>query len=109
MAGPRMHLPQQPGRRRPAIFTRGRNQMEGKVKLTTLWQRRSERTGKTYFSGSLGAARILVLKDERAEVPDGADGIWTVFLDEPPQRQAAAAGPPLTITARANAPTTGTR
>jgi hypothetical protein len=52
-----------------------------KVKLTALWQRRSAK-GKTYFSGFLGAARIIVLKDEQAEVPDGVDGIWTVFVQE---------------------------
>jgi hypothetical protein len=55
---------------------------ENKVKLTTLWQRRSTRTGKTYFSGYLGSARVVVLKDERATVPEGADGIWSVYVEE---------------------------
>src|SRR5687767_11095812 len=81
--------------------------MADKVKLTTLWQRRSSRTGKTYFSGYLGSARVIVLKDERADVPDGADAIWNVFVEEAPPRQSASK-PPRTIEATAAVPPSAT-
>ena len=57
------------------------------IKLTGLWQReRRGNPGNTYLVGRLGAAKILVFKNNRKENPDDPD--FNIFLTEPsPPRQ----------------------
>jgi hypothetical protein len=58
-----------------------------RVKLTELREYRSERTGNTYFSGYLGKARVVMLRDDRAEITGKEVARWSVLLEEPEQRE----------------------
>ena len=58
----------------------------GKIRLTTLYEKTSTR-GNRYFVGRLGAARIMLFRDEYA---DGDDPAWHLCLQEGP---GARAGP----------------
>lgn len=58
-----------------------------RVKLTELREYRSERTGNTYFSGYLGKARVVMLRDERAEITGKEVARWSVLLEEPEPRE----------------------
>lgn len=61
------------------------------MRLMTLIERVSQKTGKTYFTGYLGDAQVVVLKDERCESPRyGGVAEWVVFANEREQRRAAA-------------------
>ena len=52
------------------------------IKLTGLWQReRRGNPGNTYWVGRLGAAKILVFKNNRKEKPEDPD--FNIFLTEP--------------------------
>jgi hypothetical protein len=57
------------------------------IKLTGLWEReRRGNPGNTYWSGRLGAAKILVFKNNRKESDSDPD--YNVFITEPsPPRQ----------------------
>jgi len=59
-------------------------QFDGKVLLGHLYERTSQK-GNRYFSGRLGAARIMLFKDDKADV----DNCWQMFVqdgdDKPPQ------------------------
>jgi hypothetical protein len=55
--------------------------------LTELREYRSERTGNTYFSGYLGKARVVMLRDERAECTGKEVARWNVVLEEPEPRE----------------------
>lgn len=64
-----------------------------KVKLFDLWQRTSAR-GNQYLSGFLGNCGVVAFIDHDAELREGVEAIWNVYLqeiDEQPQRQRAAA------------------
>jgi hypothetical protein len=64
-----------------------------RVKLFTLWQRTSAR-GIPYLSGYLGNCGVVCFIDEDAELREGVECVWNVYLqqgDEQPQRQRAAA------------------
>ncbi len=50
------------------------------VKLGRVFEKRSK-NGKTYFVGRLGAARLLILRDDRA---DENDPVWTLFVQDVP-------------------------
>lgn len=54
------------------------------VKLTGLYENQSKKTGDTYFAGYLGAAKILILRDTRAE--PGKPG-WSLFVQEREPKQ----------------------
>lgn len=58
-----------------------------RVKLTELREYRSERTGNTYFSGYLGKARVVMLRDDRAEITGKEVARWSVLLEEPEPRE----------------------
>lgn len=58
-----------------------------RVKLTELREYRSERTGNTYFSGYLGKARVVMLRDDRAECTGKEVARWSVLLEEPEPRE----------------------
>ncbi len=63
--------------------------------LTELREYRSERTGATYFAGYLGKARVVMLRDDRAEITGKEVARWNVLLEEPQareERQAPAGG-----------------
>ena len=49
-----------------------------KVLLGRLFEKTSAK-GRTYFTGRLGAARCVMLKDERAE---GTDPVWQIFVQD---------------------------
>ena len=49
---------------------------DGKVKLARVFERTSK-AGNRYFSGRLGAARLLILEDSRGE-----ENEWTMFLQD---------------------------
>lgn len=55
--------------------------------LTELREYRSERTGNTYFSGYLGKARVVMLRDERSEITGKEVARWSVLLEEPEPRE----------------------
>jgi hypothetical protein len=58
------------------------------IKLTGLWEERERRgnPGNTYWTRRLGAAKILVFRNNRKEGPDDPD--VNVFITEPsPPRQ----------------------
>jgi hypothetical protein len=57
-----------------------------RVKLTELREYRSERTGNTYFSGYLGKARVVMLRDDRAECTGKEVARWSILLEEPEPR-----------------------
>ena len=49
------------------------------IRLTGLYENRSQKTGEVYYAGVLGGAKVLLLKDNRA-----ADGqpTWALFIQE---------------------------
>jgi hypothetical protein len=49
------------------------------LKLTKLFQKTSK-NGNTYFVGRLGAAKVVLLKDNKQE--EGSDPVWNLLLDE---------------------------
>lgn len=57
-----------------------------RVKLMELREYVSECTGNTYFSGYLGKARVVVLRDDRAECTGKEVARWSVLLEEPEPR-----------------------
>lgn len=63
--------------------------------LTELREYKSDRTGATYFAGYLGRARVVMLRDDRAEITGREVARWSVLLEEPQpreERQAPAGG-----------------
>ena len=50
------------------------------VKLTRLYERTSKKTGNQYFTGRLGAAKVVMLKSR--EVTEEGGAIWDVLLQE---------------------------
>ncbi len=61
---------------------------DAKIELARLYENTSARSGKTYFVGFLGKAKVLMLKDEKA-----AEGqpSWVLFLAERPEKRTDAA------------------
>lgn len=55
--------------------------------LTELREYRSDRTGATYFAGSLGKTRVVMLRDDRAELTGREVARWSVLLEEPQPRE----------------------
>ena len=55
--------------------------------LTELREYRSDRTGATYFAGYLGKARVVMLRDDRAELTGREVARWSVLLEEPQPRE----------------------
>jgi hypothetical protein len=57
------------------------------IKLASLWEReRRGNPGNTYWTGRLGAAKLLVFKNHHKQGPDDPD--YNVFITEPsPPRQ----------------------
>ncbi|MFZ1415496.1 MAG: hypothetical protein WAS73_13080 [Defluviicoccus sp.] len=55
------------------------------IRLTGLYENRSQKTGEVYFSGVLGGAKILLLKDSRAG--EGQPG-WALMIAERPAKPA---------------------
>ena len=59
-------------------------QLDSKVLLGRLYERTSQK-GNRYFSGRLGAVRIMLFKDDESDV----DNAWQLFVqdgdDKPPQ------------------------
>jgi hypothetical protein len=55
--------------------------MDGLLKLTGLWLRTSERTGKPVMSGRLGGAKIVILENRDRRSDDDPSHI--LFLSEP--------------------------
>lgn len=66
-----------------------------RVVLARLYQKESTSSGSTYFVGRMGAARLLLFHDKRA---DNKDPVWNLLAeeileDEAPQKTATAARP----------------
>lgn len=59
------------------------------IRLTGLYENRSQKTGETYFSGVLGGAKVLLLKDSRAG--EGQPG-WALMIAERPAKPAGSEG-----------------
>lgn len=57
-----------------------------RVLLTELREYRSA-SGSTYFAGYLGRARVVVLRDDRAEITGKEVARWNVLLEEPQPRE----------------------
>ncbi len=52
-----------------------------------LTEYRSDRTGATYFAGYLGKARVVMLRDDRAELAGREVARRSVLLEEPQPRE----------------------
>ena len=61
-----------------------------KVLLGRLFEKTSAK-GRTYFTGRLGAARCVMMKDERAE---GTDPVWQIFVQDGDTGRQKPAGEP---------------
>lgn len=59
--------------------------LNGKLLLCRMWEKKSAR-GNVYFAGRLGAASLVMFKDEYAEGPEPC---WQVFIQEPRQPEGA--------------------
>lgn len=59
------------------------------IRLTGLYENRSQKTGETYFSGVLGGVKILLLKDNRAG--EGQPG-WALMVAERQPKPAGSEG-----------------
>jgi hypothetical protein len=53
--------------------------VENRIELFKLYQRKSS-SGRTYFQGRLGGARVVVFKDDRADVDSDTVAVWNVYL-----------------------------
>lgn len=53
------------------------------VKLGRVFENTSKKSGKRYFSGRLGAARIVIMHNDRGE----NENEWTIFVQDPPPDQ----------------------
>jgi hypothetical protein len=53
---------------------------EARVPLLRLYEKTSKH-GRTYFTGRMGLAKVVMFKDERAE---GTDPVWELFVSEAP-------------------------
>lgn len=60
--------------------------MKDAVKLMRIYERRSA-AGKPYFVGFLGQSRVLIMRDDRAELNGDTIGVWDVFLKERDEQQ----------------------
>ncbi len=58
-------------------------QLDDKVLLGRLYERTSQK-GNRYFSGRLGAARIMQFKDEYAD----DDNVWQLFVQDGGEKKA---------------------
>lgn len=58
-----------------------------RVKLMQLREYKSDRTGATYFSGFLGNAKVVMLRDDRAELTGRETARWNVLLEEQEPRE----------------------
>jgi hypothetical protein len=54
--------------------------MTGRIELFKLYQKRSK-SGRTYFVGWLGGAKLVVFKNDRAELREGTDGEWIAYAE----------------------------
>lgn len=66
--------------------------MDG-VLVTDLWERTSAK-GTRYFSGFLGGARVVLLRDDRAELRAGVDAVWKLYVQSPRDRRDGAGDGP---------------
>ena len=55
------------------------------IPLTGLYENTSQKTGKKYYSGVLGRAKILLLENKEKE--EGKPG-WTLFIAERQEKRA---------------------
>jgi hypothetical protein len=53
------------------------------VKLAGMYENKSQKTGDPYFVGYMGAAKVLLLRDKKAEA--GQPG-WALFVSQRPER-----------------------
>ncbi|MCE1237070.1 MAG: hypothetical protein LWW93_12025 [Hyphomicrobiales bacterium] len=69
--------------------------IDERIKFFRLYEKVSSR-GNRYFVGRLAGARVVVMKDERAELSEGTEAVWDVMLspaeDPAPRRAANTAG-----------------
>jgi len=59
-----------------------------KIKLAKLHEYQTK-DGRQYFRGFLGETVVLIFRDDYADVPDGCNGIWNLFLEPKQQRKDA--------------------
>ena len=53
------------------------------VKICELWQRKSSKTGKTYFSGFMGDVQVLMFRGGEVTRPNGeVVQTWRLFVQE---------------------------
>lgn len=62
------------------------NDQQPRIPLLRLYEKTSAK-GNPYFTGKLNGCRVLVFRDDRAELSDGTLGIWNVFLQAPDDQQ----------------------
>lgn len=62
--------------------------LSGKVKLGRLFERQSA-SGRTYFAGRLGAAKVMMFKNDRGD----DENEWEMFVQDGGDRSPAAAPP----------------
>lgn len=69
--------------------------MKDAVKLMRIYERRSA-AGKPYFVGFLGQSRVLIMRDDRAELNGDTVGVWDVFVKEREDQHDRRPPPPAT-------------
>ncbi len=57
-----------------------------KIKLAKLHEYQTK-DGRQYFRGFLGETVVLIFRDDYADVPDGCNGIWSLFIEPKQQRK----------------------
>lgn len=102
---------------RISVHTRAREQESGKsaamerenimsdnilIRLCGLFETTSPRTGRRYFTGFLGHAKVLLLELPEGEREEGRP-TWTLFIAARPDKAASERSPPLANRARPNA------
>jgi hypothetical protein len=76
--------------------------IDGAVKLMRVYERKTK-AGTRYFVGVMGQARVLIKRDDDADLTDGTIGVWDVFLkdrDDQPSQTRASSTPKPTTTGR---------
>lgn len=66
--------------------------MADMVRLTGLWKNKSRKTGKDYLGGKLGAAQILIFKNEKKR--GEKDPEYIMYAATPQRRDAGQDAPP---------------
>jgi hypothetical protein len=84
--------------------------IDGGIELVTLYERKSA-SGRPYMVGLMGKVRVLLLRDDRAELSEGTVGAWQLIMkpreegrSQPRSQAASSSAKRVSRPRRANAP-----